>query len=102
MQVDRGDEEVLDRSGELGGTEWGDVGRRGDGEELNRSGELWWIDGDELSSLVELDGVGKLLEVNDEAGRAESTSTTGVVEVGERRTGKHFPQTLHAGTQRFF
>ena len=63
-KVGRGDGEGLRRSVELDDTCWGDADRRevglGDGEVRGRS--------------VKLGGVGRSLEVNDEARRAESMS----------------------------
>ena len=40
--------------------------------------------------------------MNKEAGRAKFVSTTDDVRVGGKIMGKHSPQTLHEGTQRFF
>ena len=59
-------------------------------------------DGEVFRRFVELDGAGRSLEVNEEAGRAKFVSTTDDVRVGGKRTGKHSPQTLHDGTQIFF
>ena len=73
-EVGRGDGEGLRRSVELDDTCWGDDGRRGvglgDGEVRGRS--------------VELGGVGRSLEVNDDARRAKSLSITEDVGGGER------------------
>ena len=69
--------------GEVRNAGWREV-RQG----LNSSGELEKIDGDELGSSDEFNGVEKLPEVNDEVGRAESMSITGVVEVGGDSNGK--------------
>ena len=49
---------------------------------LDNSGELERIYGDELGNSDELDGARKSSRGNDEMGRAESLSITGVVEVG--------------------
>ena len=83
-EAKRGDMELLKRPVEIFGTGWGDSSRRevglGDRELLERS--------------VELGGVGRVLKVNEEAGRAESVSTTDDVGVGRgKRTEKHSPQT---------
>ena len=50
--------------------EVGDAGQREVEQGLNSSSKLERIDRDELGSSDELNGVGKLPKVNDEAGRA--------------------------------
>ena len=73
---------------------WKEVGEVGDayqweiGQGLNNSGQMKRIDGDELDSSDELNGAGKSPKVNYEAGRAESVSIIGVVEVGGDENGK--------------
>ena len=68
--------------------EVGDAGWREVGQGLSTSSELRRIDGDELSSLDELSGVGNSPNVNDEAGRVESVSITSVMEVRGEANGK--------------
>ena len=58
------------------------------GQGLNSLGELGRINGDELGSSNELDSTGKSPKVNDDAGRVESMSIIGVVEVGGDENGK--------------
>ena len=60
--------------------------------------------GDEkaLGRSIDLGDARRSPEVNEEARRAESMSTTGDVRVGGKRTRQHSPQTLNDETQRFF
>ena len=56
-------------------------------------GEVGLGDEEVLERSAELDGIGRLPKVNEEEGREEFVSTTGVAGVGGKRMGKQSSQT---------